>query len=61
MADGEACALSTFTVTTLGEEFAEDRARTHAIKDFPASGQTTTVAWQAGQQNFVVTAVTDGE
>ena len=56
-ADGEAFGHSTFTVTTLGEEFAEDLAQTHEIEDFPAEGQTTTVEWQRGQQNFVITAV----
>ena len=56
-ADGEAFGHSTFTVTTLGEEFAEDLAQTHEIEDFPAEGQTTTVEWQTGQQNFVITAV----
>ena len=56
-ADGEEFAHSTFTVTTLGEAFAEDLARTHDIEDFPAEGQTTTVEWQAGQQNFVITGV----
>ena len=57
LADGEAFAHSTFTVTTLGEEFAEDLAQTHEIEDFPAAGQTTTVEWQTGQQNFVITGV----
>lgn len=47
----------TFTVTTLGEEFAEGHARVHEIEDFPAEGQTTTVEWQQGQQNFVITGV----
>ena len=44
-------------MTTLGEEFAEGLARTHEIEDFPSEGQTTTVEWQQGQQNFVITAV----
>ena len=57
LADGEEFAHSTFTVTTLGEEFAEGLARTHEIADFPAEGQTTTVEWQQGQQNFVITGV----
>ena len=59
-ADDVEFAHSTFTVTTLGEEFAEDLARTHAIKDFPAEGQTTTVEGQQGQQNFVITEVEGG-
>ena len=56
-ADGEEFAHSTVTVTTLGEEFAEGLRRTHTIEDFPAAGQTTTVEWREGQQNFVITAV----
>ena len=57
LADGEAFAHSTFTVTTLGEEIARGLRKTHAIEDFPAPGQTTTVEWQEGQQNFVITGV----
>ena len=57
LADNEAFAHSTFTVTTLGEEFAEGLAKTHDIEDFPSEGQTTTVEWQTGQQNFVITGV----
>ena len=38
LADREEFAHSTFTVTTLGEAFAENLARTHAIEDFPAEG-----------------------
>ena len=56
-ADDEEFAHSTFTVTTLGEEFPEGLAQTHDIADFPAEGQTTTVEWQTGQQNFVITGV----
>ena len=56
-ADDVEFAHSTFNVTTLGEEFAENLTRTHAIEDFPAEGQTTTVEWQQGQQNFVITGV----
>ena len=32
-------------------------ARTHTIEAFPAEGQPTTVEWQQGQQNFVITGV----
>jgi len=44
-------------VTTLGDEFLRGLRRTHEIADFPAEGQTTTVEWQQGQQNFVITGV----
>ena len=57
LADGEEFAHSTFTVTTLGEEFVEGLRKTHEIVDFPTEGQTTTVEWQTGQQNFVITNV----
>ena len=56
-ADGEAFAHSTFTVTTLGEEFRRGLRKTHEVADFPAEGQTTTVEWQTGQQNFAITEV----
>ena len=56
-ADGEEFAHSTFTVTTLGEEFVRGLRQTHEIEDFPTPDQTTTVVWQQGQQNFVITGV----
>ncbi len=57
LADGEEFGHSTFTVTTLGEEFRRGLRKTYEIEDFPAAGQTTTVEWQQGQQNFVITEV----
>ena len=56
-ADGEAFAYSTVTVTTLDGEFARGLRRTHNIADFPTAGQTTTVEWREGPQNFVITGV----
>ncbi len=56
-ADGEAFAHSTVTVTPLAGEFARGLRRTHEIADFPTVGQTTTVEWQEGPQNFVITGV----
>ena len=56
-ADGEEFAHSTVTVTPLDGEFARGLRRTHTIEDFPEAGQTTTVEWREGQQNFVITAV----
>ena len=56
-ADGEEFAHSTFNVTTLGAEIVRGVTKTHEIEDFPAAGQTTTVEWQEGQQNFVITGV----
>ena len=56
-ADGDEFAHSTVTVTTLDGEFARGLRRTHTIADFPTAGQTTTVEWREGPQNFVVTGV----
>ena len=56
-ADDVEFAHSTFNVTTLGAEFVRGLRQTHEIEDFPAPGQTTTVEWQQGQQNFVITGV----
>ena len=56
-ADGEAFAHSTVTVTTLDGEFTRGLRRTHTIADFPTAGQTTTVEWREGPQNFVITGV----
>ena len=57
LADGEEFAHSTFTVTTLDAEIVRGLRKTHDIEDFPTAGQTTTVEWQEGQQNFVITGV----
>ena len=57
LADGDEFAHSTVTVTTLDGEFARGLRRTHEIADFPAPGQTTTVEWREGPQNFVITGV----
>ena len=58
LADGEELARSVVTVSMPSpEEFLEGVQRVHAIADFPEPGQTTTVEWQAGRQNFVITGV----
>ena len=57
LADGDEFAHSTVTVTTLDGEFARGLRQTHDIADFPSAGQTTTVEWREGQQNFVITGV----
>ena len=36
------------------QEFRRGRRATTKLADFPDVGQTTTVEWQAGQQNFVI-------
>ena len=62
LADDEEFARSVVTVNMPStEEYLEGVQRTHAIADFPAPGQTTTVEWQAGRQNFVITGVETAE
>ena len=57
--DEEEWATSTFTVTTLGQEFRRGLTRTETVADFPSPGKAVTVEWQEAQQNFVVTGVGD--
>jgi hypothetical protein len=51
---------ATFTVQTLGAEFRDDITKEVTILNFPAPGQTATLLWQEGQQNFVIRSVTGG-
>ena len=55
-ADGEEFGRTTVTVTTLGEEFVREAAGECAVADFPETGDTTRLVWQAAQQNFVIAA-----
>ena len=56
--DGEEFGRTTFTVTTLGQEFVSDvPERTVTIEDWPGSGETVTLEWQQSLQNFVITEV----
>ena len=58
LADGEEFANSVLTVNMPSrEEFLEGEQRIHYIENFPEPGQRTTVEWQEGQQNFVITGV----
>ena len=45
---------ATVTVTTLGEEFAEDLAGRFELDGFPDSGSSVTVEWSESLQNFVI-------
>ena len=56
LADGVEFASVTVIVTTLGEEFRRGVAGAVPVSDFPTPGQTRTLRWQQGQQNFVITA-----
>ena len=57
LADGFEFARSTFTVTTLGEEFARGLDSEYELEDFPEVGMTVTVKWQEALQNFTITGV----
>ena len=57
LVDGQEWATTTFSVTTLGEEFRRGLARTATVTDFPSPGEAVTVEWQEAQQNFVITDV----
>jgi len=54
---GTLFASSTFTVTTLGAEFLQGAAGSCTVGDFPAAGQSSTLAWEQSLQNFVITDV----
>ena len=54
-ADGEEIGRRTVRVTTLGAEFRRGLSGTYTLADFPAVGETVTIAWQESQQNFVIT------
>lgn len=51
---------ATITVKTLGEEFRTGLSKTVTVLDFPSPGQSVTLQWQQGQQNFVIAGVTGG-
>ena len=55
--DGEELGRATVRVTTLGEEFVQGVAGECVVEDFPAVGQTATLAWQQPSQNFVIVDV----
>lgn len=51
---------ATITVKTLGAEFRTDLSKTVTVPNFPAPGQSVTLQWQQGQQNFVIAGVGGG-
>ena len=57
LADEFEFARSTFTVTTLGEEFVRGLDSEYELEDFPEVGTTVTVKWQEALQNFTLTGV----
>ena len=56
--DGQEVAESSFTVTTLGEEFVRDVSDASCVvADWPSTGEDVTLQWQQNSQNFVITDV----
>ena len=55
LVDGLELGRALVQVTTLGEEFLRGVEGTCEVADFPGEGETTTLAWQQSQQNFVIT------
>lgn len=43
------------TVTTLGKEFHPGLEGEYVLEAFPYPGESATIEWQRGQQNFVIT------
>lgn len=58
--NGVAFAQSTFHVTTFGVNFLTGAGGTYVLNNFPSSGETTTVEWVQGQQNFVIVDTSGG-
>ena len=54
LADGVEFAQSTFTVTTLGEEFVQGASGQAIVLDFPSPGERVRLVWQEGIQGFVL-------
>ncbi len=52
--DGVEFAKRTVTVTTLGREFRTDLEATTEVADFPRAGESVTLEWEPGLQNFVI-------
>ena len=53
--DGEELGRATVRATTLGAEFLRGVAGECVVEDFPTLGETVTLEWRQGQQNFVIT------
>lgn len=51
----------TFTVGTLGEEFAKGLEKRIIVEDFPSPGEYTVLEWNESTQHFEVLSATDGE
>jgi len=47
-------AQTTFSVATFGTNFLTGASATYVLNNFPSTGETATVEWVQGQQNFVI-------
>ena len=52
--NGAQFAQATFHVTTFGQSFLSGATGTYTLQNFPQAGQTATVEWSQGAQNFVI-------
>lgn len=53
-ADGVQFASANFTVTTLGVAFLTGASNTHTLNNFPRAGESVTLQWREGTQNFAI-------
>ena len=53
-ADGSQFASTTFTVTTLGEQYLRGVSGEYTLPNFPQTGKNVTVRWSEPHQNFVI-------
>ena len=57
--DGRTIQTTTFTITTLGEEFVRGAAGECSIPDFPSAGETARFRWQEPVQGLVLVPTED--
>lgn len=58
--NGVPFAQSTFSVVTLGQSFLRGASGRYVLSDFPQAGQSTTVEWSEGAQNFLIVGRSGG-
>jgi len=58
--NGVQFAQATFHVTTFGVSFLSGASGTYLLQNFPNVGQTTTVEWSQGAQNFIIVGTGGG-
>lgn len=58
--NGVQFAQSTFNVTTFGVNFLSGASGIYVLNNFPSAGQTATIEWVEGAQNFVIVDTSGG-